>query len=88
MSGIVIIWLPNQDSGIFGKRQLKYLLRILAHLWVKRKPCQGYGCLLPAEDLHVVWKLILNMISFFCVPRHPFLKKGCYNFGYIQHKGK
>jgi hypothetical protein len=57
-----------------GKDDSNYLLRIQAHLWVKRKPCRGYGCLLAAVALPVVSKFIFNTPSFLCVPRFPFLK--------------
>jgi hypothetical protein len=88
VSGIVVIWLPNQDSGLLLEKMIQnYLLRILAHLWVKRKPCRGYGCLSAVVALHVAWKFILNTLSFLCVPRFPFLKRGYYS-SYIQHKGK
>jgi hypothetical protein len=62
VSGIIIIWIPNLDSGIFWKRRFKYLLRIQAHLWVKTKPCRGYGRLLAAVALPVVWKFTLNEV--------------------------
>ena len=73
VSGIIIICLPNQDSGLVRKKQFKYLLRIRAHLWVKRKPCRGYGCMLVVVALPMAWKFTLNTPSFLCVPRLPFL---------------
>jgi hypothetical protein len=27
VSGIIIIWIPNQDNGIFGKRQFKLFIK-------------------------------------------------------------
>jgi len=57
-----------------GKDDSNYLLRIQAHLWVKRQPCRGYGCMLVVVALRVVSKFTLNMPSFLCVLRFPFLK--------------
>jgi hypothetical protein len=61
---IVVFW---------GKDDSNYLLRIHDHLWVKRKPFQGYGHLLAVMALPMVWNFTLNTPSFLGVPRLPFL---------------
>jgi hypothetical protein len=44
--------------AFLGKEYSNYLLSILAHLGVKRKPCRGYGRMLEAVALPMVLKFI------------------------------
>ncbi len=67
-------------SFLKGKSFFKF--GILAHLWVKRKPCRGYRRLLGAVDFPMVLKYSLKLANFYYVLSSSLLnKKGENTFG-------